>query len=145
MACRGPSRCRGRRARSTAMIFRPYYYYDRGCAAYVFGCGTLGLAAVVDPRADDVEAYVTFAASKGMRITHVIDTHVHADHRSGGQVLAEMAGATYCLHEAADVHHELTALRDGDALELGNTTVTVMHAPGHSPGGMCPPGHARTR
>ena len=63
------------------MIFRPYYYFDLGCAAYLFGCGTLGRCAVVDPRADDVDAYPAFAASKGMRITHVVDTHVHADHR----------------------------------------------------------------
>ena len=59
------------------MIFRPYYYFDLGCAAYLFGCGTLGRCAVVDARVDDVEAYTTFAATKGMRITHVIDTHVH--------------------------------------------------------------------
>ena len=70
------------------MIFRPFYYFDRGCAAYLFGCGTLGRCAVVDARADDVDTYVTFAASKNMRITHVIDTHVHADHRSGGPELA---------------------------------------------------------
>ena len=65
------------------MILRPYYYFDLGCAAYLFGCGTLGRCAVVDARVDDVDAYAAFAASKGMRITHAIDTHVHADHRSG--------------------------------------------------------------
>jgi hydroxyacylglutathione hydrolase len=58
------------------MIFRPFYYFDRGCAAYVFGCGTLGRGAVVDPRAEDIESYVAFAARKNMRITHVIDMHV---------------------------------------------------------------------
>src|SRR4026209_2646615 len=85
------------------MILRPYYYYDRGCAAYLFGCGTLGRCAVVDARMDDVDAYAAFANTKGMRITHVIDTHVHADHRSGGRVLAEQTGADYCLHQSADV------------------------------------------
>jgi|SRR5438876_12026195 len=65
------------------MIFRPYYYFDLGCAAYLFGCGTLGKGTVVDARADDVDAYIAFAATKGLRLTHVIDTHVHADHRSG--------------------------------------------------------------
>jgi glyoxylase-like metal-dependent hydrolase (beta-lactamase superfamily II) len=119
------------------MIFRPYYDYDRGCAAYVFGCGTLGLAAVVDPRADDIDGYVTFAACKGMRISHVIDTHVHADHRSGGRALAETVGAKYCLHESADLAHEFTPLRDGDTIEIGNTTATVLHTPGHSPESTC--------
>ena len=85
------------------MILRPYDDYDHGYAAYVFGCGTLGQCAVVDARVEDVDAYASFANSKGMRVTRVIDTHVHADHRSGGRQLAERTGASYCLHESADV------------------------------------------
>ena len=119
------------------MILRPYYYFDLGCAAYLFGCGSAGRCAVVDARADDVEAYVAFAASKGMRITHVIDTHVHADHRSGGPELARKTGAEYCLHEAADVTIPFTPLRDGDEIDLGNTRIGVLHTPGHSPESVC--------
>jgi glyoxylase-like metal-dependent hydrolase (beta-lactamase superfamily II) len=119
------------------MILRPYYYFDLGCAAYLFGCGTLGRCAVVDARADDVDAYEAFASTKGMRITHVIDTHVHADHRSGGPELARRTGARYCLHEAADVAIPFTALHDGDEIELGNTRITVLHTPGHSPDSIC--------
>jgi hydroxyacylglutathione hydrolase len=85
------------------MIFRPYHYFDTGCATYLFGCSSLGKCAVVDAHEEDGDAYAAFAASKGMRITHVIDTHVHADHRSGGPALARKVGAAYCLHESADV------------------------------------------
>ena len=102
------------------MIFRPFYYYDRGCAAYLFGCGTFGQCAVVDARVDDVNEYMAFAASKRMRITHVIDTHVHADHRSGARELAQRTGASYYLHESVDAA-SFTPLRDGDGIELGNT------------------------
>lgn len=119
------------------MIFRPYYYFDTGCAAYLFGCGTLGKCAVVDPQARDIDSYLEFATAKGMRITHVIDTHVHADHRSGGPELARRAGAPYCLHEAADVNVPFTPLRDAEEIELGNTYVTVLHTPGHSPESVC--------
>ena len=77
------------------MIFRPYYHYETGCAAYLFGCGTLGKCAVVDPHEQEVESYVSFAAAKGMQITQVIDSHVHADHRSGGITLAKRVGAKY--------------------------------------------------
>ena len=119
------------------MILRPYYYFDLGCAAYLFGCGTLGRCAVVDARVDDVEAYAGFAASKQMRITHVVDTHVHADHRSGGPELARQTGAKYCLHESADVTFPFTPLKDGDHIELGNTRVKVLHTPGHSPESIC--------
>jgi hydroxyacylglutathione hydrolase len=119
------------------MIFRPFYYFDRGCAAYLFGCGTLGRCAVVDPRADDVESYTAFAASKGMQITHVVDTHVHADHRSGGSELARRVDASYCLHESADLEVPFTPLKDGEDIELGNTRVKVIHTPGHSPESVC--------
>ena len=108
------------------MIFRPYYYFDTGCGAYLFGCGGLGKCAVVDPQERDVQAYVDFAAAKGMRITHVIDTHVHADHRSGGVALAQRVGAAYCLHESANVAQAFEPLRDGQELELGNTRVRVL-------------------
>lgn len=67
------------------MIFRPFYRFETGCAAYLFGCGGKGLCAVVDPQEQDVDAYIAFASEKGMRISHVFDTHVHADHRSGGR------------------------------------------------------------
>ena len=54
------------------MIFRPFYYYDLGCAAYLLGCGTLGKCAVVDPRAEDVDTYVAFADSSQRRPNRTI-------------------------------------------------------------------------
>jgi hypothetical protein len=100
------------------VIFRPYYYFETGCAAYLFGCGGLGKCAVVDAHEREIGDYVAFAAAKGMRITHVIDTHVHADHRSGGPMLAAEVGAAYCLHESADVTLPFEPLRDGQEIEL---------------------------
>lgn len=115
------------------MIFKPYYYFETGCAAYLLGCGGLGKCAVVDAHEHDIDAYIAFAASKGMRITHVIDTHVHADHRSGGAELAKRVGAAYCLHESADVVVPFEGLRDGQEVELGNVRLKVLHTPGHTP------------
>jgi hydroxyacylglutathione hydrolase len=119
------------------MIFKPFQYFETGCAAYVLGCGGLGFCAVIDPQLHDVDAYHSFASSKGMRITHVIDTHVHADHRSGGAELARRAGAAYCLHEAARVQLPFQPLRDGQELALGNTRLRVLHTPGHTPESIC--------
>jgi glyoxylase-like metal-dependent hydrolase (beta-lactamase superfamily II) len=119
------------------VIFKPYYYFETGCAAYLFGCGSLGKCAVVDAHEEDLDAYVTFASSKGMAITHVIDTHVHADHRSGGPALARKTGAPYCLHESANVALPFEPLRDGQELELGNTRVKALHTPGHTPESLC--------
>jgi hydroxyacylglutathione hydrolase len=118
------------------MIFKPYYRFETGCAGYLFGCGTLGRCAVVDIREEDIDDAVAFAAAKGMAITHVIDTHVHADHRSGGPALAEHVGAPYCLHETAKINRSFVPLHDGQVVELGNTTIKVLHTPGHSPESM---------
>jgi hydroxyacylglutathione hydrolase len=115
------------------MIFRPYHYFETGCAAYLFGCGSKGKCAVVDAHEEDVDAYAAFAESKGMRITHVIDTHVHADHRSGGPALARKVGAAYCLHESADVAIPFEPLHHGQEIDLGNTKAKVLHTPGHTP------------
>jgi len=115
------------------MIFKPYYYFETGCATYLLGCGSLAKCAVVDAHEEDVDAYLAFAKSKGMRITHVIDTHVHADHRSGGPALAKKAQAAYCLHESANVALQFEPLRDGQEVELGNTRIKVLHTPGHTP------------
>jgi glyoxylase-like metal-dependent hydrolase (beta-lactamase superfamily II) len=119
------------------MFLKPFYRYETGCAAYVLGCGTCARCAVVDPREEDIQAYVEFARSKGMQITHVIDTHVHADHRSGGRALAELAGARYCLHRSANVSFPFEPLDDGQEIELGNTRLRVVHTPGHTPESIC--------
>ena len=115
------------------MIFKPFYYFDTGCAAYVFGCGTVGKGAVVDPQERDLDAYVAFAEAKRLKITHVIDTHVHADHRSGGRALAERTGAVYALYRSAVVRFPFEPLDDGQQIELGNTIIKVIHTPGHTP------------
>jgi hydroxyacylglutathione hydrolase len=119
------------------LIFKPYYSFDTGCAAYLFGCGGVGKCAVVDPQEKDVDTYVSFAASKSMQITHVIDTHIHADHRSGGAALANKAGALYCLHASANTESAFEPLCDGEKIELGNTGIRVLHTPGHSPESIC--------
>jgi hydroxyacylglutathione hydrolase len=119
------------------MIFRPFYDFGSGCAAYVFGCGSLGKGAVVDPQEGSVDVYAEFARSKGMRIAHVIDTHVHADHRSGGRALAKLTGAPYNLHRAADVGFSFDPLDEGMDIELGNTRMRVLHTPGHTEESIC--------
>jgi len=119
------------------MIFRPFHRFETGCAAYVFGCGGKGIACVVDPQETDVDAYIEFAESKGMRITHVFDTHLHADHRSGGRALAAKTGARYCLHRSAEVAFDFEAVDDGAVVELGNVIVRVLHTPGHTSESVC--------
>lgn len=68
-----------------------------------------------------------------LSIRYVIDTHLHADHVSGGRKLAEISGAEYVLHESADTQYAFRRVRDGEMLELGNVIIQVLHTPGHTP------------
>ena len=106
--------------------------------SYFFGCGTLGKAVAVDVVAGDEAWFVQQARITKSAITHVIDTHIHADHYSGGRELAEMTGAAYCLHESNRglVKFPFTPLRDGQIIEAGNTMVRIMYTPGHTTDGM---------
>jgi glyoxylase-like metal-dependent hydrolase (beta-lactamase superfamily II) len=92
-----------------------------------------GASTVVDPQAQDLERYLEFAALKQTKITQVIDTHIQADHESGGRALAARTGAAYGLHESADVAFPFTPLADGQELVCGNVITRVLHTPGHTP------------
>jgi len=87
---------------------------------------------VCDP-IDDPEPYLRIAEACGMKIRYVVDTHVHADHISGGRKLAQMAGAKYVLHANSGAQYEFLPVRDGDNLDLGNVQIGILHTPGHTP------------
>jgi glyoxylase-like metal-dependent hydrolase (beta-lactamase superfamily II) len=107
--------------------------------SYFFGCAGLGKAVAVDVVAGDEDWFVAHAKEADVQITHVIDTHVHADHYSGGRELARRVGALYCLHEAARdlVSFNMEALEDGQLLDIGNVKVEVLHTPGHTVESLC--------
>jgi glyoxylase-like metal-dependent hydrolase (beta-lactamase superfamily II) len=114
------------------MYLEQFFIEGLGCASYLVGCEAEGVAAVIDPDRD-VSRYLEAAAARGLSITHVIETHLHADHVSGSTDLAARTGATIYIHLAADVGFPHTALEDGDTLQLGNVKVDVLHTPGHTP------------
>jgi glyoxylase-like metal-dependent hydrolase (beta-lactamase superfamily II) len=90
------------------------------------------MAAVVDPQ-QEITPYLEAARATSMQIKYVIDTHVHADHISGGRRLAESTGAEYVLHAEAGASYNFRGVRDGDVLDLGNVLIQVLHTPGHTP------------
>lgn len=100
--------------------------------SYIFGCGSLGKAVAVDVVAGDEDWFVEQAKAQDVSITHVIETHVHADHYSGGRALAEKTGAKYCLYRDAQVDYDFEPLDDRDEIEVGNVSIQVLHTPGHT-------------
>lgn len=107
--------------------------------SYFFGCGGKGKSIAVDVVAGDEEWFVEEAKKANVTIDYVIDTHVHADHYSGGRRLAQMVSAPYCLHESdvGRVKFDFEPLRDGQLLDIGNVEVKVLHTPGHAPDSIC--------
>ncbi|MTH53970.1 MBL fold metallo-hydrolase [Bacillus mangrovi] len=107
----------------------------KGCLSYMVISG--GEAAVIDStRMADV--YTVFAEEKGAVITHVFDTHLHADHISGGRAIAEATGAAYWLppKDAEEVTFEYKPLEDGKAVEIGSSVISIeaLYSPGHTIG-----------
>ena len=107
--------------------------------SYLFGCAGHQMAIAVDVVAGDEGWFIAEAASAGARLVHVIDTHVHADHYSGGPELARRTGAAYHLHDSnrGRVQFDFAALTDGQRLEAGNVVIDVLHTPGHTPDSVC--------
>jgi hydroxyacylglutathione hydrolase len=107
--------------------------------SYFFGCGSLGKSVAVDVVAGDEEWFVEEAKKANVSINYVIDTHVHADHYSGGKKLAAMVGAPYCLHESNKerVKFSFLPLADNQLLDAGNVKIRVLHTPGHTPDSVC--------
>ena len=70
------------------MIFQQLVNEESGCLSYLIGCGQAGRAIIIDPGRDRVAEYLGIARKKGLRITHVLETHTHADHISGNRDLA---------------------------------------------------------
>ncbi|NTV95449.1 MAG: MBL fold metallo-hydrolase [Thiobacillus sp.] len=107
--------------------------------SYLFGCGSCNVAVAVDPVAGDEDWFIAEAARQNVRISHVIDTHVHADHYSGGRALAEKCGGLYSLHEAnaGRVQFPFEPLKDGQRIDVGNVYIDVLHTPGHTPDSIC--------
>ena len=87
---------------------------------------------MVDPQ-QEIAPYLEAARATSMQIKYVIDTHMHADHISGGRRLVETTGAEYVLHAEAGTSYNFRGVREGDVLELGNVLIRVLHTPGHTP------------
>lgn len=118
------------------MFFELVYDKSLAQASYVIGCQAGGIAAVIDPKRD-VDTYLKIAEDNNMKITHVIETHIHADFLCGSRELVELTGAALFLSDEGDADWKYefphTKVKNGDLIQLGNVTFEALHTPGHTP------------
>lgn len=122
------------------MFLRRFYNEPLAQASYMLGCHAAGAAIVVDPNRD-TQQYRAAAREENVRITHVAETHIHADYLSGSRQLARETGARLLLsghggeawsHAFAEEENAVL-LRDGDRIDVGAVRIDVLHTPGHTP------------
>lgn len=122
------------------MLLTRFYHEGLAQASYLVGCQKTGEAVVIDANRD-AEQYIAAAQREGMRITHVTETHIHADYLSGSRELAARTGARLFLSAEGGTDwqyanardDDAVLLRDGDAFMVGNLRLDVVHTPGHTP------------
>lgn len=122
------------------MILGRFYDEKLAQASYLVGCAATGEALIVDPNRD-VEQYIEAARAEKLRITHVTETHIHADFASGARELAHRTGARLYLSDEGGPDWKYAyaeeagavLLKDGDSFMVGNVRVDVRHTPGHTP------------
>lgn len=113
------------------MFFQQYRHDQGGCLSYLVGCTRTGVCAVVDPQYE-IDPYVRESSSRGMKITHIFETHAQADHISGAKLLSEATGAEVHYHESAQTGFPVRKVKDGEEIVLGNVRLRVLHTPGHT-------------
>ncbi len=116
------------------MVFEQFYLTCLAHASYLFG--DAGEAAVVDPQRD-IDLYLDAAQQHGLRITHIFETHLHADFVSGHRELARRTGAQIYVGRRAEALFPHVPLDDGMELRVGAATVRVLATPGHTIESVC--------
>ncbi|WP_339786983.1 rhodanese-like domain-containing protein [uncultured Imperialibacter sp.] len=118
------------------MYFQHVYDKSLAQASYFIGCQKEGVAIVIDPKRD-VDTYIEIARQNKMKITHVAETHIHADFLSGSRELVALTGAGLFLSdeggEGWQYEFPHVGLKDGTVFKVGNLKFEVLHTPGHTP------------
>ncbi len=107
--------------------------HPQGCRTYLAADPASKQALAIDVHLDLVDDVIARVEAEGWTLPYVVDTHTHADHPSGAGAVAERFGSTRIAHELAQHVGVARHPADGEALHLGDTAVTVRHAPGHTP------------
>lgn len=118
------------------MFFKHIYDKSLAQASYLIGCQATGESIVIDAKRD-VDTYLQIAKENNLKITHITETHIHADFLAGSRELAALTGAKMYLSDEGGPEWQYEfphkGLKHGDQIKVGNLTLEVLHTPGHTP------------
>lgn len=117
-----------------SLIFRQLFDEKTWTYTYLLGNPTNGAACLIDPVLERVERDLQLIQELGLRLTHVFDTHIHADHVTGSGLLRERTGALIAMSQAAAIAKPDILLEDGQSVSVGNIAVKTILTPGHTDG-----------
>jgi glyoxylase-like metal-dependent hydrolase (beta-lactamase superfamily II) len=117
------------------MFVRQLFDTESSTYTYLVADRGAGVAALIDPVREHVDRDLELVKQLGLRLTHVLETHVHADHVTGAGELRKRTGAITCA-SAAGAPCVDRSLREGEVVELGNVTLTAIATPGHTDDGI---------
>jgi hydroxyacylglutathione hydrolase len=114
------------------MLIRQFVIEGLGHISTLIADESARVAVVVDPRRD-VDVYLREAAERDLRITHVVETHLHNDYVSGARELAARTGATQVIGAGAALAYEHRPVGNGESFAVGRLQLTPLDTPGHTP------------
>jgi len=116
------------------MIIKQFFINGIAHSSYLIGGNKV--CAIVDP-ARDVDMYLDAAEEMGLEITHILETHLHADFVSGHMELAEETGARIYAPLSGRCGFDHEAIKEGDSINIENIKIDVIETPGHTPESLC--------
>ena len=116
-----------------ALLFEQLFDPESSTYTYLIADDEAKVAALIDPVVEQVERDLARVAARGLRLLSTIETHVHADHVTGGAALTERTGSRPVVHRHSPVTCEAVRLAEGDRFYVGALALEVLETPGHTP------------
>ena len=115
------------------VVFEQLFDPESSTYTYLVGDDAAGVAVLIDPVLEQVERDLDRVAAHGLKLVHTFETHVHADHVTGGGALTARTGSRPVLHARSPVTCDAVRVGQGDTVRVGGLAFDVLETPGHTP------------
>jgi sulfur dioxygenase len=119
-----------------ALVFEQLFDPESSTYTYLVGDDAAGVAALIDPVFEQVDRDLARVAAHGFHLLHTVETHIHADHVTGGAELTERTGSRPIVHRHSPVTCDALRVGQGDRFLVGAVAIDVLETPGHTPESM---------